>query len=308
MVFQDTYLQPNAPDPVLDEALVLALVRRSAPEALAVTAVDESGGEARTYAIDDDLILKTQRPHRLRPRTNLEKEGFFLRNLESVADISVPRVLDYGRNRDIEYICMTRMPGVALLHADLDAVARAAALRQLGSTLRRLHRVAQEPIRQSGLFPADASPAALHARFEETFDRTINLIEQQPESWPLDVPPEDVAAAALQQFSPSGEFVALHSNPGPEHTFVNVQTGAVSGLIDFGDAFISHPSLDLRPWRQAPDRVAVLEGYLAEGDVDPGFLPTYHTALIQAEMTAIVRGRSDPSGAAQTLRALLAEL
>jgi hygromycin-B 7''-O-kinase len=67
MVYRDTYSQPNAPDPVLDHELVLALVRRHAPGAKAVTAVDETGGEARAYAVDADLILKTQRPHRLRP-------------------------------------------------------------------------------------------------------------------------------------------------------------------------------------------------------------------------------------------------
>lgn len=50
-MFEDTYSQPHAPDPVLDDELVLSLVRRHVPEAVAVTGVDESGGEARTYTI-----------------------------------------------------------------------------------------------------------------------------------------------------------------------------------------------------------------------------------------------------------------
>ncbi|HZU77457.1 MAG TPA: aminoglycoside phosphotransferase family protein, partial [Dehalococcoidia bacterium] len=74
MVTRDVYLQPEAPDPVLDDAIVLALVRRHAPRAAGVTEVDESGGEARAYVVDGDIILKTQRPHRLRPRTSLAKE------------------------------------------------------------------------------------------------------------------------------------------------------------------------------------------------------------------------------------------
>src|SRR4051794_35762650 len=109
MLPSDRYLQPDAPDPVLDAERVLSLVRRHVPDAEAVTGVDESGGEARTYAIDAGLILKTQRPHRLRPRTSLEKETFFLQHLAHVAELPVPRVLGYGRDGDVEYICMTRI-------------------------------------------------------------------------------------------------------------------------------------------------------------------------------------------------------
>lgn len=56
---KDVYLQPDAPDPVLTDSVVLALVQRHVPDAHAVTSVDESGGEARSYRVDDDLILKT---------------------------------------------------------------------------------------------------------------------------------------------------------------------------------------------------------------------------------------------------------
>jgi hygromycin-B 7''-O-kinase len=74
---KEVYLQPDAPDPVLSQEFVLSLVRRHLPEAQAVTGVDESGGEARTYAIDDTVILKVQRPQQLRPSTSLAKEVFF---------------------------------------------------------------------------------------------------------------------------------------------------------------------------------------------------------------------------------------
>ena len=93
---RDVYLQPDAPDPVLDPDAALALARRHVPAARAVTGVDESGGEARAYAGDagaEALILKVQRPQQLRPRTSLEKEAFFLRQLEALApDLAVPRV------------------------------------------------------------------------------------------------------------------------------------------------------------------------------------------------------------------------
>src|SRR5215475_15562515 len=112
MLLSDTYSQPHATDPVLEERTVLELVRRHGVRCSAVTSIDETGGEARTYVLDDHLVLKVQRPHRLRPRTSLAKEVFFLRQLAAYPDIVVPRVLGYGRHDTIEYIVMTRMSGV----------------------------------------------------------------------------------------------------------------------------------------------------------------------------------------------------
>jgi hypothetical protein len=79
----DVYVQSGAADPVLSPDTVLALVHRHVPDAAAVTGVDESGGEARAYLVDDDMVVKTQRPHRLRPRTSLAKEAYLLDTLAS---------------------------------------------------------------------------------------------------------------------------------------------------------------------------------------------------------------------------------
>jgi len=59
---KDYYVQPDALDAVLNDEKVLWLVRQHVPEAKEVTGVDETGGEARTYAIDETLIFKTQHP------------------------------------------------------------------------------------------------------------------------------------------------------------------------------------------------------------------------------------------------------
>jgi hypothetical protein len=119
MLLDDLYSQSYAADPVLDAQTVLALVRRHGVHCSAVTRVDETGGEARAYVLDDRFVLKVQRPHCLRPRTNLEKEAFFLQQLAAYPDIVVPQVLGYGRQDTIEYLVMTRMPGVPALTVDL---------------------------------------------------------------------------------------------------------------------------------------------------------------------------------------------
>jgi hypothetical protein len=72
MRHHDVYSQPDAADPVLDERTVLGLARRHGVSGVAVTRMNETGGEAHVYGIDDHLVVKVQRPHRLRPRTNLE--------------------------------------------------------------------------------------------------------------------------------------------------------------------------------------------------------------------------------------------
>ena len=59
MLPPDTYSQPDAADPVLDVGTVLRIVRKHAPGAVTVTAIDETGGEARAYMVDTDVVLKT---------------------------------------------------------------------------------------------------------------------------------------------------------------------------------------------------------------------------------------------------------
>jgi aminoglycoside phosphotransferase (APT) family kinase protein len=106
--------------------------------------------------------------------------------------------------------------------------------------------------------------------------------------------------------------VALHSNPYLEHVFVHPDTGAYSGLIDFGDAFISHPACDLRRWTLPADREALLQGYTADGPVSDGFLATWRVLRIftDAMIMAYYADRAPERAAEGTadLERLLAEM
>jgi hygromycin-B 7''-O-kinase len=314
----DFYVQPEAPDPVLSAEVVLALVHRHKPNAGAVTGVDESGGEARTYMIDDALILKTQRPQQLRPRTSLRKEIFFLNHIAAHApDLHVPRVLGHGFHHDpagvrIEYTLMTRMPGKAMRHVALDASARRAVLRQVGATLRRIHALPQPPFRESDLLPGDHTFVDVQIRFGRYFTDLADAVRYEQLPWTFELSPEQVGARALAALPDTRERVALHSNPYLEHVFVDPQTGAYSGLIDFGDAFISHPACDLRRWTRPADREVLLEGYAADTSIDDTFLATWRVLGIftNAQVMAHYAGQA-PERAAEAreeLRALLADL
>lgn len=311
---RDVYLQPDAPDPVLDPATVLALVRRHVPAADEVLEVEESGGEARTYGVwagGEDLILKVQRPPQLRPRTSLEKEAFFLQHLAAVApDLPVPRVRGYRReSAQLEYSVLTRVPGVALRLATPSPAQEAAVLGELGRVLRRIHDLPQAPFTASGLFPGDYAWAAVQTRIGDGF---LDLAARpDAHRWPLAIPLEGLGRQVLRALPRTDARAALHSNPYREHVFVQPDSGAFTGLIDFGDAYVSHPAFDLRRWHRPAERAALLAGYTAAGPLSEGFLAVRRAALILYQATLLVVYGADDArtaGVAEDLRQLVAEL
>lgn len=304
MSFADTYLQPEAPDPVLDRQTVLEAARRHAPQAGRLLEVDESGGEARAYHLEGDIILKTQRPHRLRPRTSLAKEQVVLRTLERAGEIPVPRVLGYGHADGIEYLCLTRMPGVAMANRELTPPQRAAALEELGRTLRGLHQIDQAALAASDLLPGDRTPDDLQTRFADAFERLAEMLGQT-EGWDDALDIRAIATARLAETPADTDPVALHSNPGPEHTFVHPDSGRFSGLIDFGDAYRSHPALDLRPWDIDVDAENLLAGYLSLGPLPASFDQVRRTGLLITALTRAARGTRSRDDTVATVKRLV---
>jgi Ser/Thr protein kinase RdoA (MazF antagonist) len=74
--------------------------------------------------------------------------------------------------------------------------------------------------------------------------------------------------------------VPVHSNPGPEHVFVDPDTRRLSGVIDFGDAYLSHPALDFRRWAQPADRAALMAGYTAGRRLTDSFHANWHAISV----------------------------
>ncbi|MHB1928055.1 MAG: phosphotransferase family protein [Acidimicrobiales bacterium] len=267
-----------------------------------VTGVDESGGEARAYLCDNDVVVKTQRPHRLRPRTSLEKEAFILDQLAAHASLPLPRVLGYGREPDVEYIVMSRIPGVPLEAAPLAGAARAGALEALGATLRRIHDVDQSTMETSALIPGDRSGADLRDRLASSFENlTADLAPDGRLAGELDL--REVAVRCLKGLPASPRLVTLHSNPGPEHCFVDAESGQFTGLIDFGDAYRSHPALDVRSWFSLDDSRHMLAGYRDAGPQLPDdFDQVWRAGIIVTELRLASRGHRGPSEVADVVR------
>jgi hygromycin-B 7''-O-kinase len=305
------YLQPDAPDPVLPDEHVLALARAHQPECRLVQHVEESGGEARTYLIDDDLLLKLQRPPQLRPLTSLAKERFVLTLLAQAPDdraVSIPRVLGGGRDgSSIEYTLLTRMPGVALRTTMLDPSSRQAVLVELGRTLRRIHATPLEPVIASGLVPGDFSFPDTMTRIAEPLLDRAREVRDRGLAWDFPLSIEQIAGRALSSLQPTSDRALLHSNPYEEHVFVDPRTGRFAGLIDFGDAYVSHPALDVRRWNRPDDRQAVLTGYQETGAVSETWLRVWHALMIMADVNTMVQAPDRREDARHDLTALLAE-
>jgi hygromycin-B 7''-O-kinase len=309
MIPQDTYVQPDAPDPVLDPQTVLGLVRRHLSGAVAVTAVDESGGEARAYAIDDGYIVKTQRPHRLRPRTSLEKEVFYLNHLaERAPELVVPRVLGHGREGSVEYTLMSRVPGTPLRNVVLEGAPRRAVLFELGRILNRLHTLPLPPFEDIGLLPGDKDEGDVQVRIERGLRQAAETIATQDEALAAEIDLDTLISRLLDSAPMDARRAALHSNPGPEHVFVDPSTLRFRGLIDFGDSYISHPTLDLRRWTASADRVGLLGGYGAQGGVDDAFRRTLNIVQLGVLLETIAINSARRRAALQELRALIAEI
>lgn len=293
MTPRDIYVQPDAPDPVLNPEHVLELVRRHVPSVRTVTGVDETGGEARTYMCDDDVVLKVQRPQQLRPRTSLEKESFILQELERYSSIRVPRPLGYGRDGSVEYLVLSRVPGVALRDAALEGETRVEVLRALGATLRQIHEVDQSAMASSTLIPGDRVSTDLAARLRELFEEARAELGAQSrtlESIDLDAVQEE----CLSALPADGPIVTLHSNPGAEHCFLDPHTRSFSGLIDFGDAYRSHPALDVRSWRSPDDSRHMLAGYEASAPLPRGFDRVWRAGIVATELRLASRGYRPP--------------
>lgn len=312
----DVYSQPGAPDPVLSTELVRELAVAHLPadvEPAEGMVVDESGGEARTYLFDrtdgaGGVVVKTQRPHRLRPRTSLRKEAALLGPLAPPLDGRVPEVYGYDQVETVfgpvEFIVMSRIPGGAVGRRELPPPSRRTLFRAVAAVLRVVHSLDTRSLQDDGTLPTVDGAAALRARLEPDFADLVDRLAADPGRWSLEVPPDRVAERALAALPARLDQrpVPLHSNPGPTHVFTD-EAGRFTGLIDFGDAYAAHPVLDLRSWPDPADRLLLREAYLEGRSPGTEWEAVWTTAMVYADMGALT-GPSAHAAAADLVERL----
>ena len=74
---------------------------------------------------------------------------------------------------------------------------------------------------------------------------------------------------------------------------------SLTGLIDFGDSYVSHPALDLHRWPDTADRLTLREGYLAGSVPTADFDAAWIVAMIYTDL-AVVASRPELAQAQQS--------
>ncbi len=266
------YYQPDALDLVLPENTVLEIVKEYVNDVNKVDFIDETGGEARVYSINDKIILKVQRPNRLRNKTSLKRETFFLNELEKHEEIKSPKVFGYGKYKDIEYICMTKIKGKALKYLDVDLEKRKNILFDLGKTLYKIHSLDKNIFIKSNLFPVDKTVEDVKNRLNYGFNRNLKKIKNISNSEIEKA--KELGKKLVDMIVKVDQYVLLHSNPALSHTYVDSNFKFI-GLIDYGDSFISHPIFDIMRWNLS-DRELVLKGYFYKRKLSDNFMEIYN--------------------------------
>ena len=141
-------------------------------------------------------------------------------------------------------------------------------------------------------------------RFGRAFDDLADSIASNP-AWAFGPTPAQVSRHAMRALPDVDVFAALHSNPGPEHVFIDPTTQQLNGIINFGDAYFGHPVNDLRRFRCPNDRSAVFAGYIDAAPVSDNFAQTWRVACIFASMAAVAHNPECRMAALDELERLL---
>jgi Ser/Thr protein kinase RdoA (MazF antagonist) len=186
----------------------------------------------------------------------------------------------------------------------LEGEPRCVALRELGRVLARLHALPLPAFETSGLVPGDPDDGATQARLAQLLAHALETLA----AYDVALAQDERLKTLQSRFGDAsgvGRRAPLHSNPGPEHVFVDPSSRTLSGLIDFGDAYISHPSLDLRRWTAPEDCAALLDGYGAETEVGDAFRLALSVGHVVALVETMTRRPKRRQAAIDDVRALL---
>lgn len=237
---------PVAPwdgDCELNEAVVRVVVRAQFPE-LEPWEVRflTQGWDSQVHLVNGEWLFRMPKRAEVVPRLRVERA--LLPLLDEALPVDVPRFAWHG-------VPSERYPhpfsGYRVLRGDLgDAIPRReiatpACARQLGELLRRVHDFPVERARAVGVpdVRPDADPVA---RLQSALDENASGVEAAlgPRRWAAFRP-------VLERDPPESTLGPRfrHADLDLKHLLVDPHTRAITGVIDWGDADLGDPALDL---------------------------------------------------------------
>ncbi|WP_435769597.1 phosphotransferase family protein [Nocardioides sp. SYSU DS0651] len=176
----------------------------------------------------------------------VEQEAALLALVAEISPVPVPRVVEVVAATQV--LVMERLPGAPLLGSlpDLPVPTARRVGGQLGDLVAALGRV--RPERVAAIVPAEPSSLAEH---HEDAQRIAAAVRR--ELPPASVEPVDRFLAAPLP-APARTLRLCHNDLGAEHVFVGSPDCEVTGVIDWSDASLGDPALDLGlVWRDLGD-------------------------------------------------------
>lgn len=224
------------------------------------------GNDHAVTTRDDDTIIR----RRLRPESaamDFTHEAALLARVTQTLPLPVPEV--QALSADGTSMIMSRVRGVPLLNSIAD-VRKADAARlgaQLGAFLTALHSIAADDVYD--LVPVQPCPVG------EYHADAVRIADTIRTELPGRVvgPVADFLAAPVP--GSAHELRLCHNDLGAEHIFVTTPGLEISGIIDWSDAAISDPCLDLGLiWRDLGETglAAALIRLQTDVGTDEGFL------------------------------------
>jgi aminoglycoside phosphotransferase (APT) family kinase protein len=200
-----------------------------------VTADARSGLDHVVSAASGLTVRRRRRPGA--DGLSVTAEAALLGLVAKVSPLPVPRVLGLWPER--EEMEMERVPGVPLL--ELLPRARASELERLGGELGRfLAAVNAIPVSEvAGTVPVDDT--SMTAYLEEAAEMVDVVVDEVP------LPHQRAVLRFLAAAPPAepDELRLSHHDLGAEHVFVMPESLAITGIIDWSDAAVTDPALDL---------------------------------------------------------------
>jgi len=221
------------------------------------------GWDNRLFLVDDDLILRIART----PDDNerLVREARTLTAIEPLLPLPVPHVEwvhHPGSDSPLAAMTYRKLSGRSLDAREVDADAATVLAPALAELLDDLHTIPSETARELGI--PTFSPHGWLARHDDLVEVTREAVRARLDSesferfdqWWNEYRSDSVAVDFVSSF--------IHGDLACEHVLVEHDPLRVTGVIDFGDAMLADPALDLAGFPDGLAREVLRQTRLAE--------------------------------------------
>jgi aminoglycoside 2''-phosphotransferase len=244
---------------MLDEGRCRLAIREAFP-ALDVQSARyfAAGWDYELWEINGELLFRF--PLREECASALRVEARLLPELAQHVSLAIPRPQYYSDGVEafrLPFFAYRKLPGVALTDAGLTDDALSNIGRQVGRFLRELHSFPTDRAEMLGVPVYSAQRwRTFYIDFRAQCDVRVNPLlpanecERVIEFWS-----NFLENDRNFRFAPT----LVHADLGPDHILVDPKRGELSGVIDFGDARVGDPAIDIVGLLGIQD--AVVEGY-----------------------------------------------